>query len=157
MASSHSSSSAPPARRRVVTPQISGRNRRGKLEAATARAAVIDGGYSGTQTASHYVPVAAGSRTVYEETKVEIPAPTLPVPSVSLPPVPGLINLSNEDYARPAENHGGVPFIIREPVDDDEDDGDDDDDEPCPSGKVNRSSLTCTTLMLTCSSAFPPS
>jgi hypothetical protein len=135
MASSHPSSSDTPApRRKVVAPRISKNNK--VLQAQTAAAhASFAAGYSGTQTASHFVPVVTGSRTVYHEKKVDIPAPLIPTPSVSLPAVPGLVNWPDDGYARPVENHGGVPYVVREPPDDDDDD-DDDEDVPDP-GKVS--------------------
>jgi hypothetical protein len=154
MPSQPPSTATPTVRRRVVTPQLSGRNRRAAGERAAALAA-YDAGYSGTQTASHFSPVTSGSRTVYRETQIEISAPLRSVPSVSLPPVPGLVNLPKEEYIRPAENHGGVPFVVREPADDDEDD-DDDDDDPEP-GKVSRSSLMCNGLQYTFPNSFTSS
>jgi hypothetical protein len=67
---------------------------------------------------------------------MEIPASLQPIPSVSLPDVPGLVNWPKDEYARLAENHGGVPYVVREPADHDGDD-DDDDPEPNPTGKVS--------------------
>jgi hypothetical protein len=148
---SSSATPVPPPRRAVVPPRLPARNKGRKLADAAARAAVVASGYSGTQTASHFVPIPSGSRTVYHETKVEIPAPVQPIPSVSLPPVPGLVYLPDDEYARLAENHGGVPFVVREPADNNEDDADDDDDDetPRPSGKVSRITSSCAVHSLT--------
>jgi hypothetical protein len=67
---------------------------------------------------------------------MEIPASLQPIPSVSLPDVPGLVNWPKDEYARLAKNHSGVPYVVREPADHDGDDNDND-LEPNATGKVS--------------------
>jgi hypothetical protein len=98
------------ARRRVVTvPPAQKDKKRRRL--AQRSEAIYEAGYSGTTTTVNYETVATASGSELREVTYEIPAPVLPIPTVSLPEVVDDVTWTHDDPAVPLVQFGETPYV----------------------------------------------
>jgi hypothetical protein len=88
-----------------------GRSKRRKAESTYVQD-TLSRSFSGTTTVSQFIPDYAGSRTILREKKIEIPAPLLAPPVVTLPPLD--CRWDWEEVVVPPTLHGGVKYIAKD-------------------------------------------
>jgi hypothetical protein len=72
---------------------------------------IYDAGYSGTTATVNYETVTTASGSELREVAYEIPAPVLPIPTVSLPEVVDNITWTHDDPAVPLVQFGETPYV----------------------------------------------
>jgi hypothetical protein len=98
------------ARRQVVTVPPAQKDKKHRRLAQRGEA-IYEAGYSGTTTTVNYETVATASGSKLREVTYEIPAPVLPIPTVSLPEVVDDITWTHDDPAVPLVQFGETPYV----------------------------------------------